>query len=142
MTAREAILEYIAGLLSGVPNATVFRSREAAVAREEGIAILLKPEEEPVELRTRAQAGLVVRNLTVVITVIARGVVSDQVADPIVQAIHALVMQSETLSGRCSLIMEQSTKWDFEVADLTAVAVEMRYTVRYQTTAKDLSTVV
>jgi hypothetical protein len=139
MTARESILEYLVALLAGVQDVTVFRSREAALDKSEGIAILVKPEEEPVEMRSRSGTGLVFRNLTVVITVIARGVVPDQLADPAVQSVHSLIMADQTLQGRCALLMEQSTKWDFEVGDGTAVAVEMRYTVRYQTSAKDIS---
>jgi hypothetical protein len=146
MTAREGILQYVLTLLSAVPGATVVRSREAPIDRPEGFFILLKPEEEPVELRGGGGigggsygAGVVLRNLTILITVVTRGTIPDQLADPIIQAVHAAVMADRTLGGRCAIVMEHSTKWDFEVADATALGAEMRYVIRYQTSATDLS---
>ena len=137
-TARESILAYVLTLLSAVPGAIASRSREAPVERAEGTVIILRPEEEPIELRTGA-SSTVLRNLTIVITVLSRGAIPDQVADPVIQAIHAAIMADRTLGGRCALLMEHSTKWDFELADQTALAAEMRYIVRYQTTATDIS---
>lgn len=146
MTVRKSILLYIAKLLAGVPNATVYRSREEALARDEGIGIVVKPEEEESENRAMGgPTGLVMRNFTAVITIIARasGVASsqtpDDIADPIQEAAHALLMADTTLGGRCSTLIEHSTKWDFEQADGTALAAEMRYVVRYMTNAKTLS---
>lgn len=138
MTADENILAYVLKLLQGVPDATAYRSREQAVDRSEGNVIVLKPEEAPAELRASA-GGLVLINLTFAVTIIARGDVPDQIADPIRQALHAAIMADRTLGNRAALTMLLSTKWDFEVADGTAVAVEMRYVVRYQTNANDLS---
>jgi hypothetical protein len=138
MTARESILSYVYTLLAAVTGATAYRTREAPADRSEGVVILLKPEEEPIELRT-ANGSMVLRNLTIVITVISRGDVPDQLADPVIQAIHASIMLDRTLGGRCALLMEHSTKWDFEVADATAMTAELRYVARYQTKASDMS---
>lgn len=146
MTIRKGILIYIAQLLEGVSDATVYRSREEALARDEGSGIIVKPEEEPVENRAMGgPGGLALRNFTVVITVITRaagaaeGPTADDVADPIQEAAHALLMADTTLGGLCSTLIEHSTKWDFEQADGTALACEMRYIVRYMTKASTLS---
>lgn len=143
MTARESILAYLATLIAGVPGAKFYRSREAALARSESPAILLRPDEEQVTALVRGM-DQVVREFTVSIAVIARASgaepVVDKVADPVLQALHAAIMKDTTLGGRCAVITEHSTKWDFEVADGTAVAAEARYAIRYQTRASDLTT--
>jgi transcriptional antiterminator Rof (Rho-off) len=138
MSARESILAAMGTLLGTVPGATFYRSREAAIARSESTAIVLEPEEESVELRTSTGA-LSVRTLTALVLVVARGQIPDQIADPVIQSLHAKLMADRTLGGLCALIIEHGTKWTFDEADLTAVTVEMRYGVRYMTNASDLS---
>lgn len=146
MTVRKQILLAISTLLQGVPNATVFRSREDALARSEGPGIFVRPEEEAPENRAGGgPTGLTLRNFTAVITVIVRAQgaaqapAADDVADPIMEKAHALLMVDTTLGGLTATILEHSTKWDFEVADGTALAAEMRYIVRYMTAANTLS---
>lgn len=138
MTAREAILERLGTLLTAVPGSTFFRSREAAVARDEGIVINLRPEDEQVEKRA-AGGDITLRNCVIIVSVISRGDVPDQVADPVIQAAHAAIMADPTLGGLCAQVIEQSTKWIFALADLTATEAEIRYTVRYLTRASDIS---
>lgn len=143
MTARESLLAYLTTLMAAVPGVKVYRSREAALARNESPAVVLQPDEEQVTAQVRGM-DLVVREFTVSITVIARASgtepVADKVADPLLQALHAAIMVDTTLGGRCAIITEHSTTWDFEVADGTAVAAEARYAIRYQTRASDLTT--
>jgi hypothetical protein len=146
MTIRKDILTYLGQLLDQVPNATVYRSRQEALARDEGTGIFLQPEEEPVERRAGdGPSGLVLRNLTIIISVIARAAgapescTADDVADPVMGAVHALVMADTTLGNRCATVLEEGSKWDFEQADGTAVVAEMRYVIRYMTKANTLS---
>jgi len=146
VTIRKQILQTIAALFQAVPDATVFRSREEALARSEGIGIFVRPEEEAPENRAGGGPnGLTLRNFTAVITVIARAKgapqapPADDVADPVMEKIHALLTADVTLGGMVATILEHSTKWDFEVADGTALAAEMRYIVRYMTAANTLS---
>ena len=135
-TSREGILQALVALVDPLPGMTVFRSREAAFARSEGVCALIRPEEESV---VNQVTRLTVRDLAVEITVIARDQIPDQVADPFVRAIHAAIAADQTLGGRVARIIEESTKWDFEVADQNAVAVVMRYVCRYMTPVADLS---
>lgn len=146
MTLRKQILMYVAQVLTQVPNATVFRSREEALARQEGTGIFVRPEEEPVENRAGGgPRGLALRNFVILITVIARAPgapeadTADDVADPVMEAAHAFLMADTTLGGLCATVIEDSTKWEFEEGDGTAVAAEMRYMVRYQTSINSLS---
>lgn len=136
-TLREGILTALQVLMQPVIPGAVFRSREAAVAREESPAILIRPEDEVV---VNQNQRLAMRDLVVCITVITRAQIPDQAADPIVQAAHAAITADQTLGGLAARIIETGTKWEFEVADLNASAVEMRFTIRYLTQVTTLST--
>ena len=139
-SVRERILLALTTKLASVPNATVYRSRQTAVARSEGHAILLEPENEQVEKRASNPGGLVIRNFLVDITVLARGDPADSIADPIITAAHVLLMADPTFGNLCSQIIEHSTEWKFDQADLTAVEVLVRYQIRYATSTNDLTT--
>jgi len=137
MSNRENILAALQAkfdkLGSGV---TSWRSREAALARAEGPAIITHPEEESAELLAN---GMVRRDFGVVVTVIARGQIPDKVADGVVERMHNTLTADQTLGGLCARIVEESTKWDFENADMSACIVEVRYRFRYITPATSLA---
>lgn len=140
-TLREGILATVfttLGTALGTAG-TVWRSREGALARNETVAVIVHPDTEAVEFLASQAAK---RGLVISVTVIARGDIADQVADPVVQQMHAALMADETLGGRCARIIEQSTKWDFEVADKNAVAVEVKYLFLYLTPANSLASLV
>lgn len=139
MTVRESILSACVALCTPLVNGGVYRSREAALARAEGTGILIKPDEETVEFYAAVHAK---RALVVDFTVLARGQVPDQVADPVVQALHAALMADQTLGGLVARVIEEGTKWDFEEADQTAVAVSVRYRLLYLTPASSLASLV
>ncbi len=139
MSARETLMAAIGALLATVPDAVFFRSREAAFARSEGTAILLQPEEEQVIKQTQ-NPPLVVRRLTIIIAVLTRGDVPDQIADSYIGQITALLVSDPTLGGKCAQIIEQSTRWSFNEADLTAGMAEIRFNIIYQTLASNLLT--
>lgn len=133
---REQILQAMVVLADTVPGVTVYRSREAALARAEGTAILVRWKHDPVITQ---MAGFATRDLLVEVTVIARGQIPDQVADPSVVAMHAAISANQTLGGLCARIIEEETLADFEVADQNAVAIVVTYRVRYLTAATSLS---
>ena len=135
-TLRESILTAIVTLAGGVPNAVAYRSREAAFSRDEGVAICIRPDEEVVQTTA---AGMAVRDLTISVEVIARGPIPDQAADSAIANFHALMMADQTLGGLIARAIEESTKWQFEVADQTAVAAEIRYRLRYLTITSTLA---
>lgn len=133
-TVRELILRHVYTLLSSV--VTVYRSREAPVIRQEGVVAIMAPEEDESEYKALA---MIKKTMILKITVIARGDVADSVADPVIGQIHLALMADSTLGGLAALIVDESTKWDFELADQNAVAVEMRYKIQYLTSAKDIT---
>ena len=136
---REQILVAIQTKLSTVPNATVFRSRQDAVAREEGNALLLQPEKESPQKRSSAPGGTVLRDFLINVIVMARGDPPDQVADAVIAVAHAQIMSDPTLGNLCAQVIDDSTEWTFQEADLTACEVKIRYIVRYLTTLNSLS---
>lgn len=138
-SVREQILQELATKLATVPTVTVYRSRQTAVARSEGNAIVLEPENEQVEKRAANPGGVVVRNFLVDLSVLARGDPADSIADPIVTNAHQLIMADPTLGNLCAQIIEHSTEWKFQQADFTAVEVLIRYLIRYATSTNDLS---
>lgn len=136
-SVRENILEYIMLQLALTPGLTVYRSRLSPVARNEGPVEVLVTDED---ITRHIANQFVIREFLLKITVYARGDVPDQVADPYVGAIHAAIMNDRTLGGYASLTIDESTKWDFELADQDAVAIEMVYRVMYSTQMNSLGT--
>ena len=138
-SARETLMAAIAAKLVTIPDAIFFRSRQAALGRSEGTGILLEPEEERVEKRAQFPP-LELRRWTIVVRVLTRGDVPDQIADPFIVQIYSLLMADLTLGGLCAQITEQGTRWSFAEADLTAGAAEIRFDILYQTRAGNLVT--
>jgi hypothetical protein len=136
-SVREQILAYLVTLIANAGGFTSFvRSREAPIARSEGVVGTLKPEEEENEYKANRQQLL---QFVVVVTVVVRGDVPDSVADPYLVATHKAVMADLTLGGLAALVIYESTKWEFEEADRTAASVEVRYRIRYSTAVGDLT---
>lgn len=135
-TIREAILAKLQQLLAPVVNGGVYRSREAAIDRKEGVGIVIRPADESPEFKADIFA---MRDFVVELEIIARGQIPDQVADPFVGAAHAAIMADPTLGGLVARTIEEATKWDFEQADMNAVSVTIRYKLRYATPANSLT---
>ncbi len=134
-SVREGILEYMTTILNTVPNCVVFRSREAAVNRSEGPAIVLQCQEETREkfsdLNQRCE-------LAVAVILIIRGTVPDSAADPYLVSMQAATMADPTMGGLVGRCILKSTRWEMETADLTALVVESVYHIVYMTPIQSL----
>lgn len=147
MTRRESILTAVAARLQAVPGAAVYRSRKERFNKDEGIGIVVTWDEDQPENRAGGgPMGLTVWNFGFMAIVIARADEStdatraaDQVADPIVESIHALLFADTTLGGLAATLIAGPAKAIFADSDGTSVEVEMRFTARYQTNANSLS---
>lgn len=134
----EQILAAIASKLTlQVPTALTYRSRKAAVALQEGIAIIIEPEEEPVTYLANTAAK---RDMMVKITILGRGDVPDSAIDPTRVTMHSVLMADPTVGGLALRIVEEGAKWTLEEADLTAVALETRYKFIYLAATNSLTT--
>lgn len=132
----ELMLQAIFTKFQAIPGATAFRSRTAALALAEGIAIVLEPEEEE---ETYLANTPVKRDDVIVVRILGRGDVPDSTIDPIRVAAHAALMSDPTLGGLSLRIVGQGSKWTYEEADKTAVQLEMRYKLLYLTPTNSLT---
>jgi hypothetical protein len=92
--------------------------------------------------RERLASGPVDDHLTVAVRVYARGAIADQVADPLLCAIHAAIMTDPRLGGLAldTSESEEGVEWDFERSDENTVEVTMRYVIHYRHNRHDLTT--
>ncbi len=71
--------------------------------------------------------------------IVARGAVPDQVADPVVSAVHARIMADLTLAGLCYDIQPRSIVWQLLDADNAAVVVTSEFAVLYRTNLQTIA---
>ena len=138
-TRREAILAQITTQLRNVSGVggRIYRSRVEPLARGESPAVIVEPKQD------QAQQTVIPRldwTLTVSVMVIVRSPTPDQAADPIVQAIHAAMMQDQTLGGYAQAIEPQGVSFEMIEADQPAGVITCDYNVRYQTSLTDQAT--
>ena len=138
-TRREQILSAITTALAGTTGvgSRIYRSRVEAFSRGESPAISLEPINDTPA--TNTSLPTLDWSLTVRIAVIVRGAIPDQLADPIVESLHSLVMADLSLGGLAMDIIAGSTDWQLVEADQPAGLVLCEYVVRYRTSVGSLS---
>ncbi len=115
-TKRESIL---AGIRTALTNTTgvstrIYRSRVEPLARGELPAIVVEPINDVcVQLTSTPTLDW---TLTVRIAVIVRGNIPDQVADPIVESLHAKVMADLTVGGHAYDVQPTGVSFDMQEA--------------------------
>jgi hypothetical protein len=72
--------------------------------------------------------------------VIVRGNIPDQVADPIIESLHAKLMADLTLGGYAIDVQPQGVSFELVEADQPAGVISCDYLVRYRTSVANLST--
>jgi hypothetical protein len=138
-TRREQILSAITTALAGTTGvgSRIYRSRVEAFSRGESPAISLEPINDTPA--TNTSLPTLDWSLTVRIAVIVRGAIPDQLADPIVESLHSLVMADLSLGGLAMDIIPASVDWQLIEADQPAGVVLCDYVVRYRTSVGSLS---
>ena len=138
-TRREQILTAIATALAGTTGvgSRIYRSRVEAFSRGESPAISLEPINDTPA--TNTSLPTLDWSLTVRIAVIVRGAIPDQLADPIVESLHALLMADLTLGGYAMDIIPSSVDFQLIEADQPAGVVLCDYVIRYRTSLADLT---
>ena len=139
-TRREQILSAITTALAGTTGvgSRIYRSRVEAFSRGESPAISLEPINDTPA--TNTSLPTLDWSLTVRIAVIVRGAIPDQLADPIVESLHSLVMADLTL-GIAGVMDIIPSSVDFQLieADQPAGVVLCDYVIRYRTSLADLT---
>ena len=138
-TKREQIL---ARLLTTLANTTgvstrIYRSRVVPLSRAESPAIVLEPVSDTVEQNTSLPT--LDHTLTVKISVIARGDIPDNVADPIVESLHAKIMSDLTVNNLAIDVQPSDTSFELLDADQPGGVISCDYLVRYRTEIDDLT---
>lgn len=139
-TVRENIIEDIMSSLADTTNVgtRIFRSRVVALTRGQTPALIVEPISDTPEQNTSLPTldwSLLVR-----ISVIVRGDEPDEVADPIVESLHAKIMADLTLGGHAIDVQPGTTTFEMVDADQPAGVIGVEYLVRYRTELADLTT--
>lgn len=139
-TRRETILTAVRTALTGTTgvSARIYRSRVEPMARAESPAIVIEPVNDTAEQNTSLPT--LDWSLTVRVSVIVRGVVPDQQADPIVEDMHSRLMADLTLGGVAMDIRPQSVNFELVEADQPAGVISCDYLIRYRTANANLAT--
>lgn len=134
---RERILrEIVARLGSAVAPVAVLRFPTLPVRREASPALLVFTEGDAI---TAHANSLVDRLLSLRLVAVARGEEGFDQADRVVVAAHAALMSDTNLGGLALALREVDCEWDPEDADAGAIALPVRYEIRYRTHAQDLT---
>jgi hypothetical protein len=136
---RETILAAVRTALTGTTGVAnrIYRSRVEPVSRAESPAIVVEPLSDTAAQNTALPTldwSMIVR-----ITVIVRGVVPDQLADPIIQSLHGKVMADLTLGGYAIDVQPIGVTFNFTEADGAAGEIQCDYRVMYRTSVTNLA---
>jgi hypothetical protein len=139
-TRRELILAAIASTLTGTTGVItrIYRSRVEPLSRGESPALVIEPINDTAEQNTSLPK--LDWSLTVRIAVIVRGNIPDQVADPIIESLHAKLMADLTLGGYAIDVQPQGVSFELVEADQPAGVISCDYLVRYRTSVVNLAT--
>lgn len=139
MTRRERILAAIVAALAGTTGVStrIYRSRVEPLSRGEAPAIVVEPLNDSAEQNAVPKLDWA---LAVRVSVIVRGIVPDQIADPIVQSMHSKIMADKSLGGYAQDIQPRSVSFDFIESDQPTGVISCDYVVTYRTAEADLTT--
>ena len=139
-TKRESILTAIAAALAGTVQVgtRIYRSRVEPLARGESPAIVIEPINDNAEQNTSLPT--LDWSMTVRVAVIVRGLVPDQLADPIIEDMHGKIMADLTLGGYAIDVQPEGVNFEMLEADQPAGVISCNYVVRYRTSVTNLAT--
>lgn len=137
-TKREQILARIATNLvntSGVSN-RIYRSRVEALARAETPALVVEYIKDEAEMK--GSLPYLDWHLIVRLTVVTRGNIPDQLADPTIESIHSKLLADITLNGLAFDIIPVRFEFDVLDTDLPTGISMLFYRVKYRTSLNSL----
>ena len=139
-TKREQILSAIATALATTAGVSgrVYRSRVTAMQRAESPAIVIEPISDTPTQNTSLPT--LDWRMRVRVTVIVRGDVPDQLADPIIESMHAKMVADLTLGGYAIDVQPDEVTYNMFDSDQPAGVIFNDYIVQYRTTVASLAT--
>lgn len=138
-TKREQILTAIASALATTAGVSgrVYRSRVTAMQRAESPAIVIEPISDTPTQNTSLPT--LDWRMRVRVTVIVRGDVPDQLADPIIENMHARMVADLTLGGYAIDVQPDEVTYNMLDADQPAGVIFNDYIVQYRTSVASLA---
>jgi hypothetical protein len=138
-TKREQILTAITTALAGTAgvNGRVYRSRVTAVQRAESPAIVVEPISDTPTQNTSLPT--LDWRMRVRVSVIVRGDVPDQLADPVIESMHANMVADLTLGGYAIDVQPDEVSFNLVDADQPAGVIFNDYIVQYRTSVASLA---
>jgi hypothetical protein len=139
-TKREQILSAIATALTTTAGVSgrVYRSRVTAMQRAESPAIVIEPISDTPTQNTSLPT--LDWRMRVRVTVIVRGDVPDQLADPIIESMHAKMVADLTLGGYAIDVQPDEVTFNMFDSDQPAGVIFNDYIVQYRTSVASLAT--
>jgi hypothetical protein len=136
-TRRETFIQAIIAALEGAPGfpAAVERSVTRAFTRQESPVLVVHRGGEDVN---DALNTSVYRSCEVLVSVITRSDVPDQVADEIMEAAHPVIMAYRA-DGIMKILEAGTNAPVFSQADAQACLLTTRYTIQYTTSRRSLT---
>ena len=138
-TKREQILTAIASALATTAGVSgrVYRSRVTAMQRAESPAIVIEPISDTPTQNTSLPT--LDWRMRVRVTVIVRGDAPDQLADPIIESMHAKMVADLTLGGYAIDVQPDEVTYNMLDADQPAGVIFNDYIVQYRTSVASLA---
>ncbi len=138
-TKRERVLAAVTSALAGTTGVStrIYRSRVEPISRAESPALVVEPISDNAAQNTALPTldwSMIVR-----ISVIVRGAVPDQIADPIIESLHSKVMADLTLGGYAIDVQPIGVTFNFTEADGAAGEIQCDYRVLYRTSVTNLA---
>ena len=138
-TKREQILTAIVTALASTVGVSgrVYRSRVTAVQRAESPAIVVEPISDTPTQNTSLPT--LDWRMRVRVSVITRGDVPDQLADPVIESMHSKMVADLTLGGLAIDVQPDEVTFNLFDADQPAGVIFNDYIVQYRTTVASLA---
>ena len=140
-TKRERILAAITTSLANTVGVgtRIYRSRAEALTRSETPALIIEPISDTPE-DTQAFNNKVNWEFKIRISVVARGSVPDNVADPTIESLHTKVMTDPSVGGLALDVRPSTTSFELLEADEPAGVISCEFDIEYRTSYNSLTT--
>ena len=140
-TKREQLLAAIKNTLANTTGVgtRIYRSRVEALTRSETPAIILEPISDTPQ-DTQNFNDKINWEFKIRISVIVRGSVPDNVADPTVESLHTKVMTDPSVGGLALDIRPSTTSFEILEADNPAGVISCEFDIEYRTSYNSLTT--
>ena len=140
-TKRERILAQIKTNLNGTTGVgnRIYRSRVEAITRSETPAIIIEPISDTPQ-DTQSFNNKIKWEFKIRVSVIVRGSIPDNIADPTIESLHTKVLNDPTVNGLALDIRPSTTSFEILEADQPAGVISCEFDIEYRTGYNSLTT--